>query len=119
VAPEDHRSTAAAGQKPSHIGFGAATRGGAGRIECGGGVDPRVLVLYNQRQQPGWLGLAGIVAGGGGDVGDKQGHEKGDSERWYQSGPIDRVDLDWLASRVGLLGQSNGPFRLHFLGTNL
>jgi hypothetical protein len=39
AAPEEHRRTAAAGRNPSPEGFGAAIRGGAGRIEEVGEVD--------------------------------------------------------------------------------
>jgi hypothetical protein len=73
-------------------GFGAATRGGVGRIKHGGGVDPRVLVLCNQRRRPEWPKLAGIGAGGGGGVGVEQSRERGGSGEELSVGsdrPID------------------------------
>jgi hypothetical protein len=59
--------------------IGAANKGGAERIERGGGVDPRVLVLCNQRRRPEWPRLAGIGAGGGGGIGVEQSRERGGS----------------------------------------
>jgi hypothetical protein len=95
-------------------GFGAATRGSIGRIKRGGGVDPKVLVLCNQRRRPGWPGLALIRAGGGGGGVRVESRVPSEVRRGMGASvgsdrPIDRVDLDWLASWVGLLGQLNGP----------
>jgi hypothetical protein len=93
-------------------GFDAATRGSIGRIERGGGVDPRVLVLCNQRRRPGWPGPALIGAGGDGGVRVESRVpsevRRGMGASVGSDRPIDRVDLDRLANRVGLLGQLNG-----------
>jgi hypothetical protein len=103
---EQHqRSTGAWRQQARTLateGFGAATRGGTGQIECRSRVDPRVLVLCNQRRRPGWSGLAGIGAGRGGDVGVEQGRERGDS------GAEVLVGTD-QPSRSGLVSQPSRP----------
>jgi hypothetical protein len=79
--------------------------------QSSGGVDPRVLVPYDQRRRPEWPGLAGARAGGDRGIGVEHKREEGDEVRVVGrfDRSVDRTDLVLLrpAGRPG----RNGPAR--------